>query len=361
MSQRLKVAIVFGGQSTEHEISIISARSIIKHIDRSVYEPLPVYIDKAGFWHTDEQTTQPLLTCDEQSLLMQSNQLTSIESSQPHKLAGFNENLVDIVFPVLHGVAGEDGSIQGFLETLGLPYVGSDVVGSAIGMDKEVAKRLAMDADIPTSHYTALNKTQWLTNHEACLQHIEQTLVFPVFTKPAHSGSSIGINKAKDRAQLQQAIDEAFIYDHKIIIEKAVNGRELEISVLAPLEQGDDILVSQPGEILLKHEFYSYEAKYIDPDNVQLVIPAQLSEQQITQAQSLAKRIFRALNCQIMARIDLFWDNDSQQFLFNELNTIPGFTSISMYPKLLDHIGIDYTQLITHLLKLAMYRYQAKN
>lgn len=354
MSKHLKAAIIFGGQSTEHEISIISARSIIKHIDRSVYEPLPVYIDKQGFWHTDEQITQPLLTCDEQLLLTQSDELTSIKHSQPHKLANFNEQLVDVVFPVMHGVAGEDGAIQGFLKTLGLPYVGADIIGSAIGMDKDVAKRLAIDANIPTSDSITLNQVQWFNDPQSWLQYIEQELVFPVFIKPAHSGSSIGIDKAKDRTQLKQAINQAFQYDHKVIVEKAINGRELEISVLAPLDPTDNLLVSQPGEITLKHEFYSYEAKYLDPESVDLVIPAQLTQQQITQAQSLAKRIFKALNCQSMARIDLFWDSDNQYFLFNELNTIPGFTSISMYPKLLGHIGIDYTQLITHLLQLAL-------
>lgn len=358
MSKRLKVAIVFGGQSTEHEISIISARSIIDHIDQSIYDPLPVYIDKQGFWHTDTQTTQPLLTCDEKALLTKSDQLTLIKSSQPHKLASFNEELVDVVFPVVHGVAGEDGSIQGLLETLGLPYVGADVLGSAIGMDKEVAKRLAIDANIATSDYIALNQTQWLNDPQSWLQHIEQALAFPVFIKPAQSGSSIGINKAKNPSQLQQAIDEALHYHHKIIIEKAINGRELEISVLQPLDPTHELLVSQPGEILLKHEFYSYEVKYLDQDGVQLIVPAQLTQQQIAQAQLVAKNIFKALDCQSMARIDLFWDYDQRCFLFNELNTIPGFTSISMYPKLLAHIGIDYTQLITHLLKLAILRSQ---
>lgn len=266
----------------------------------------------------------------------------------------------DVVFPVVHGTLCEDGTLQGLLEIAGLPYVGCGVLGSAVGMDKDVSKRLAMGAGVRVSPYVVIKHDQWRQDHHYFSKLVAEKLAYPVFVKPANTGSSIGINKVKSPEQLANAIDEAFKFDTKILVEKALNVVELEVAVLESLETGDPI-VSVVGEIKPTHEFYSYDAKYTDENGAELLIPAPVSDEIKEQARAAAKTLFMALECEGMARVDLFLNKDDQKIYFNEVNTIPGFTQISMYPKLMAASGISYPDLLTHLIKLAMKRHKNKS
>lgn len=349
---KIKVAVLYGGCSAEHEVSLLSAAAVIKNLDKNKFTVIPVGIDKEGRCFINEN--QHLYVNDRIVLKTKNAEhLNSLAELTYHK-----KNCPDVVFPVLHGTFGEDGTIQGLLEIVGLAYVGADVLGSAIGMDKVVSKRLANAAEIPVVPFLSVNSGLWSVKKAALIQNIEQRIPYPLFVKPANAGSSLGITKVKKSDNLADAIELAFTYGTKVLLEHAFDIREIEMAVLENLQWGAESLVSSVGEIIPSHEFYSYEAKYLDPKGAELIIPATLQEGQLEQLKALAIKIFNCLDCSGMARIDFFIEKQSQKIYFNELNTIPGFTKISMYPKLWESSGISYQQLLTHLIELALARRQ---
>lgn len=349
---KTKVAVLYGGRSAEHEVSLLSAASVIKHLDKNKFTVIPIGIDKQGCCFINE--IQHLFLNDTIVLKTKNAEcLNSLAELSLHK-----KNQPDVVFPVLHGTFGEDGTIQGLLEILGWPCVGADVLGSAIGMDKDVSKRLAHAAEIPVVPFLSFNSGFWAAKKAELIQSIEQKIPYPLFVKPANAGSSLGITKVKKRDDLVDAIALAFTYSTKVLLEQAFEIREIEVAVLENLQWGGEPLVSRLGEIIPRHEFYSYEAKYLDPKGAELIIPATLQEGQLPQLKALAIKIFNCLDCSGMARIDFFIEKQSQKIYFNELNTIPGFTHISMYPKLWEASGLSYQQLLTHLIELAIARHQ---
>jgi D-alanine-D-alanine ligase len=357
-NRKTRVAIVFGGQSAEHEISILSARNVLEALDRSRFEPLLIGIDKNGRWLV--QNEQKLLAAPQDPRLARINAGDPVHLSAP--LAGYASDTegsghrIDVIFPVLHGTLGEDGAIQGLLEVAGIPYVGAGILGSAIGMDKDVMKRLLRDAGIPVAEFRTIRRERFDANPRQVCDELAK-LDFPLFTKPANAGSSVGIRRVPSAAELEAAIRFAFEFDSKVLVEKAIAGREIELAVLG----GSPASVSVPGEIVVQHPdgFYSYDAKYIDEHGARLELPAQISSQQCARAQALALHAFEVLECEGMARVDLFLQRDGE-FLLNEINTIPGFTAISMYPKLWALSGVPPSELVTRLIDLALQRAQRK-
>lgn len=368
---KIRVAVLYGGRSAEHEVSLRSATNVINNLDPSHFEVIPIGIDKQGKWflgkdvfaNSLEQNSVAHLPGDGHAWFApewignpaQGQNIKDLILSQKNSGPHF-----DVVFPVVHGTLCEDGTLQGLLEIAGLPYVGCGVLASAIGMDKDVAKRLAYHAGIPVAPYLVILKSIWQNNRNEFPGKIAETLSYPVFVKPANAGSSIGISKVKTPDQLQAAVDEAFRFDTKVLVEKALTVMELEVAVLESLDQVDPI-ISVIGEIRPSHEFYSYDAKYIDENGAELIIPAPINSSLQEQARSMAKKIFQTLECEGMARIDLFLNKDDNKIYFNEINTIPGFTQISMYPKLMDASGISYSALLTHLIQLAIKRHKHKS
>ena len=358
MKKKIRVGILFGGKSAEHEVSLQSAKNVVEAINREKYEVVPIGIDKLGRWHLNESSGF-LLNADNPKLIKlnkasdtvalvpgeREDQLISLAKHQPMEP-------VDVVFPILHGTFGEDGTIQGLLKLAGVPFVGAGVLGSAVGMDKDVMKRLLRDAGIETADFLVFNRS---LRGKISFEDIKNRLGLPLFVKPANLGSSVGISKVKDESQFMQATNLAFKYDNKILIEENISGREIECSVLG----NEDPIASLPGEVLPNQEFYSYEAKYIDENGAALEIPAGLPEQMIKKVQTLAIRAFKTLCCEGMARVDLFITNDNELVL-NEINTIPGFTNISMYPKLWEVSGISYTELIDRLIQLSIDRFESE-
>jgi len=353
MGKKIRVGVLFGGKSAEHEVSLQSARNIIDAIDKTKYDVVPIGIDKSGRWFLNdaekllpEANTEGLAAADQNTLvtLMPEGRGELVGKSGPGSVGA-----VDVVFPVLHGPMGEDGTVQGFLRLADVPYVGPDVLGSAMGMDKDVMKRLLRDADIPNADWRTVLRFQL---DDLDLDDVIAELGLPLFVKPANLGSSVGVSKVHDKSELRPALEEAFRYDNKVLIEAFIDGREVELAVLG----NEDPIVSVPGEVMPQHEFYSYEAKYLDEKGALLQIPADLSEAEIKDVQDLAVRTFQVLCCEGMARADFFLRTDGV-FMVNEINTIPGFTRISMYPKLWEASGISYTELIDRLLQLAIERY----
>lgn len=347
MAGKIRVAIVFGGQSTEHEISILSARNILAALDRSRFEPLLIGIDKSGRW----------LTQDPERLLAsaQDPRLVRIADGAPASLTllpAAAHAKPDVIFPVLHGTLGEDGAMQGLFELAGIPYVGAGVLGSAIGMDKDVSKRLLREAGIPVADFRTLRREAFEADAARACAGLAP-LGLPLFVKPANAGSSVGITKVRDPSALDAAIRAAFAFDRKVIVEAAVTARELELAVLG----GDPPTVSGAGEIVVRHPdgFYSYDAKYLDAGGARLDVPAAISDKQLRQAQELALRTFALLECEGLARVDLFLEEDGR-LLVNEINTIPGFTAISMYPRLWEHAGVSARELVSRLIDLALRR-----
>jgi D-alanine-D-alanine ligase len=351
---RIRVGILFGGKSAEHEISLLSAKNVIDALDRTRFEPVLIGIDKSGRWVTSEpskfllNSTDPKLIAlnkaesRDVALVPQSaGKLTAFESGSPAQG-------VDVVFPILHGPLGEDGAVQGLLKLADVPFVGAGVLGSAVGMDKDVMKRLLRDAGIPVPKFLVFGRTQ-----KPDYAAVTRELGSPVFVKPANLGSSVGISKAKDEASFMKAVATAFRYDTKIVIEENIKAREIECAVLG----NQDPKASVPGEIIPTHEFYSYEAKYLDAEGAKLEIPAKLDAATVKRVQEMAVRTFQVLNCEGMGRVDFFLTADGQLYV-NEINTIPGFTKISMYPKLWEASGIGYSELISRLIDLALERFQ---
>lgn len=367
---KIRVAVLFGGRSAEHEVSLQSAKNVIQQLDKTLFEVIPIGIDKKGNWllgeevfkKSLEQATVPQLMDDSQAWF--TTTWIAKETISSHHLPAeliTKQRQFDVVFPVMHGTFSEDGSLQGLLELAQIPYVGCNVIASAIGMNKEISKRLAMQANFPVAPYLAFKKAQWADQATQCIAEIEKHIGYPLFVKPVNTGSSIGITKVKSRETLSTAIDRAFQFDVKVLIEKALEVMEIEVAVLESLAHHDDPIVSVVGEVKPHHEFYSYEAKYLDKEGASLIIPATLPEATTHAIRQMAKQLFTLLECEGMARVDLFLEKTTRKLYFNEINTIPGFTQISMYPKLMEASGVTYTQLLTHLIQLAIKRHQDKS
>ena len=355
-SKRLRVGVIFGGRSGEHEVSLASAASVIRALDPEKYEAVPIGITKDGRWlvGTGAQKLLPeVLKSGERVLLPPdptSAALVPIVPSAEHPAVS-----VDVVFPVLHGTFGEDGTVQGLLELAGLPYVGAGVLASAVGMDKDVQKRLFAEAKLPIVPFIAVHRSEWERDRVKVIRLVKKKFRFPVFVKPATLGSSVGMTRVKSPHELSAALDLAAEYALKILVERCVTAREIEVSVLG----NDDVRASIPGEILPHREFYDYRAKYLE-QGTQLLIPAPLTKKQVATFQDFAVRAFRAIEGTGMARCDFFLEKKTGKIFVNELNTIPGFTSISMYPKMWEASGLPYPQLIDRLIELAFELHREK-
>ncbi|MAZ56247.1 D-alanine--D-alanine ligase [bacterium] len=350
MDKKIRVGILFGGLSAEHEVSLQSAQNVIDAIDKQKYEVIPIGITKKGKWLMGNESELLLNSNDPKLIaLNQVNEEISLVPSCHGQLSN-NPGAVDVVFPILHGPMGEDGTVQGLLELACVPYVGAGVLGSAVGMDKDVMKRLLRDAGIPTADFLVYRSVDDVDGLE-----VEAKLGWPVFVKPVNMGSSVGVNKASNESELYEVVKEAFSYDTKIIVEEAVEGREIECAVLG----NRDPVASIPGEIVPAHDFYSYEAKYIDENGAALKIPAELDAEKVEEVQGLAVRVFKLLECSGLGRVDFFLQPDGELKVI-EINTIPGFTKVSMYPQLWEHSGIPYTELIDRLIKLAIERFESE-
>lgn len=386
-SRKLRVGVLFGGRSGEHEVSLLSAASVLNAIDRTKYEVVPIGISKNGRWLASAESEKllkgeqhlenprhlragdPEATPGAAVLARGDSVLVPPEpTGERHSLIPFESNSapqqratqraidVDVIFPVLHGTFGEDGTIQGLLELAGIPYVGAGVLGSAAGMDKDVMKRLFVAAGLPIVKHVTVLRSEWEREPKKVKKQIEGQLKYPVFVKPANLGSSVGISKAHDGKELEPAMDLAASYDRKIVIEQGVGGkkkkaREIECSVLG----NDDPQASIPGEIVPVKEFYDYAAKYLDEGSV-LVIPAKLSKSLTKEVQQMAIAAFKAVDCSGLARVDFLLDPSTDKLYLNEINTMPGFTSISMYPKLWAASGLEFPKLIDRLIGLALER-----
>ncbi|MFI5306348.1 MAG: D-alanine--D-alanine ligase family protein [Polyangiales bacterium] len=357
MTKRIRVAVLYGGKSCEHDVSLESAKCVLEHLDLERFEVLPIAIDRDGVWHAQE--LKRLQGSHAKALPVDATGAEVTLAGRPEGavLRGALGGPIDVVFPVMHGPLCEDGSVQGLLELCDVAYVGAGVLGSAIAMDKDVAKRLVRAAGIDTVEYVSVRAGQWPAQARAVRERVQNGLGFPVFVKPANLGSSVGVTKVAMLAELDRAIDDALAYDSKILIERAVDARELELAVLESLEPGDPPQVSLAGEIIPRGGFYSYESKYLDPEGAKLEIPAALSAEQSEQARSMAALAFVVLEGQGMARIDLFLERGTGRLLFSEANTIPGFTTISMYPKLWERSGLPYPALLSRLIELALRRH----
>jgi D-alanine-D-alanine ligase len=318
---KMRVAVIYGGRSGEHEVSLRSAKSVMEAMDPEKYKILQYMISKDGKWHPRPIAPEP--------------------NGNPE---------IDVVFPCLHGTFGEDGTIQGLLELAGLPYVGAGVLGSSASMDKEVMKRLARERGLPVADYVVFHSSHLEEAEGLCSK-----LGFPMFVKPANLGSSVGISKARNCVELKSALDLAAKYDRKIIVERGIIGREFECAVLG----NEDPIAAVPCEILPSREFYDYEDKYL-LDQAQTVLPANLSPEQTAEMQRLAVECYRAVECEGMGRVDFLMENATGQMYINEINTIPGFTSISMYPKMWEYSGLPMPKLIDRLIDLALARHETK-
>ena len=344
----MRVALLYGGRSGEHEISIRSARSIYGSL-KNRHDVFPIFIDKSGFWWRVESSGE-LPTSNKN---LKEKVLVYPGVSEPSLYTSGAQLKIDIAFPVLHGTHGEDGIIQGLLESAGIPYVGANVASSAAGMDKVIMKALFVQAKLPVAPYIWFYRRQWQTNPENCIEKVEGSFFYPVFIKPANLGSSVGITKAHNREELKTGITDAARYDLKILVEKGINAREIECSVLG----NEDARASLPGEIIPKREFYDYVAKYVE-DTTELHVPAKLDPTQISKVQDLSIRAFQSIGCSGMGRVDLLLDRESGEFYLNEINTIPGFTNISMYPKLWEVSGLPFSDLLERLLQLGLDRFK---
>ncbi|SEQ15906.1 D-alanine-D-alanine ligase [Rosenbergiella nectarea] len=355
MKQR--VGIIFGGKSAEHQVSLQSARNILEAIDKTKFDVVLLGITKQGQWcsyHVDhflENPTDPKhigLAQAEGTLQLQPGQRQAISSSSAIDLSQ-----IDIIFPIVHGTLGEDGTLQGLLRILNLPFVGSDVLGSAISMDKDVTKRLLRDAGLTIAPFITLTPSNVEKTH---LDEVVSQLGLPLFVKPANQGSSVGVSKVETLAQLGPAIQEAFRFDRKVLVETAIKGREVECAVLG----NEQPKASRCGEIVLSDQFYSYETKYINEQGAQVKVPADIDEATENKIRDIALKAYQAVECFGLARVDVFL-TPSNEVIINEINTLPGFTNISMYPKLWQASGLSYQDLITTLLELAVERHQQQN
>ena len=347
---KLRVGVIFGGRSGEHEVSIASAASIFKHLDRSRYEPVPIRIEKDGRWALTSKAPTAISAAE----VLKQSSTEALQTIEP--TAAVSRSGIDVVFPVLHGTNGEDGTIQGLLELANVPYVGCGVLGSAAGMDKAVMKKLFSVSGLPVGPYLVALRHEWNRDAAGIRQRVRDELRYPVFVKPANLGSSVGISKAKSDTDLNGAMELALQFDRKTVIEAAVpNAREIECAVLG----NDEPEASLPGEVIPSREFYDYEAKYID-DNSKTIIPAPLSDVETAEIRRLSIASFKAVECTGMARVDFLLSRDTGELFVNEVNTIPGFTTISMYPKMWEATGLPYPELLDRLIQLAIERHDEK-
>jgi len=355
--KKTPVIILFGGRSAEHEISLLSARNVLSALDRTRFEPMLVGIDKAGHWHRESERTLEAAAGDPRGVMLDASApAVGMEDALVAHGPGGAPAGIDseaVVFPVLHGTFGEDGTVQGAMELAGIAYVGAGVLGSAIGMDKDVAKRLLRDAGIPIVDFGIVTAGAFRRDPAGALRALPD-LGYPRYVKPANAGSSVGVSRAAGPGDLERAVRAALAFDTKVLIERAVDAREIECAVLG----NDDPQASIPGEILVHHKdgFYSYDAKYVDPDGASWKIPADLPPETIARVQTLAVATFRALELSGMARVDFFATRDGRALYVNEVNTIPGFTAVSMYPKMWEASGLSPSALITRLIELAIER-----
>ncbi len=366
--KRLRIGILFGGRSGEHEVSVISAASVLSALDPEKYEAVPIGITKDGRWlagtashkmlppFADGAQGKPalgeVLRTGESVMLSADPNVAALVPANRSQAEALR---VDVVFPVLHGTFGEDGTVQGLLDLAGLPYVGSGVLGSAVGMDKDIQKRLFLQAKLPVGEFLAIRRSEWEKSRAKVLREIRKKFRFPVFVKPATLGSSVGMTKAHDAKELAAAMDFAAEFAQKIMVERSIRGREIELSVLG----NEDPKASIPGEIVPHREFYDYAAKYLE-EGTRLLIPAKLTKAQVKKFQEYAVRAFRALDLLGMARVDFFLEHRTGKILLNEVNTIPGFTSISMYPKLWEASGLPYRALLDRLIELALEQHRER-
>lgn len=346
---KLRVGVIYGGQSAERDVSAVSARAIVQNLDPDQYEVLPIVIAENGEWLFADKTYKQLLESRfdlPKALPMEGSEL--IERSGAIAVGG---NPVDVVIPMLHGPYGEDGTIQGLLEMMNIPYVGTSVLGSALCMNKIAMNNMLTSHLIPVAPFIYTRESELV----GFVDRVESIISYPCFVKPANLGSSVGISKAHNRDELADAIEIALGYDEWIIVEKAIQAREIELSVMGDV----DVQVSVPGEIVPGEEFYSYDDKYIT-GAAQLRIPAPLSEREMAAAQEISIKAYKALCCDGMARVDLFFEKETGTWMVNELNTIPGFTPISMFPKLFEYSGISYPDLLNELISMAMERHDRR-
>jgi len=353
--KKLRIGILFGGRSAEHEVSLRSAASVVAVLDRAKYEVVPIKIEKDGSWVLPSAAAHPFLE--------------GIAGDVPRKVAlladptspdlllfdpqqgvwkATEASRLDVVFPVLHGTYGEDGTIQGLLELAGIPIVGAGAAASSVGMDKVLMKSIFRQQGLPVVDYVVVHTFEWQRSADAMVSLVEESLTYPIFVKPANLGSSVGVSKVKSRERLADAIEQAFKFDRKAVVEQGIDAREIEVSVLG----NEEPIASIPGEIIPSREFYDYQAKYIDDDS-ELLIPASLDKQTTERVQEIGRAAFRALDVSGMSRVDFLLDRSSDAIYLNELNTIPGFTSISMYPKLWEATGLPMPKLVDRLVELA--------
>lgn len=363
MVTRLRVGVVFGGRSGEHEISLLSARSVMDALDKNKYEPVPIGITKDGRWLTegDPMSTLQAMLADERATSPLGARQRPDVADQTHRelLPGLGSGsipYVDVLFPVLHGPYGEDGTIQGLLELSDIPYVGAGVLGSALAMDKAAMKAVFRASGLPTPDHLLVMRWEWEENPEQVIARVEQVFSYPCFVKPANLGSSVGVTKVRHTGELSLALDRAARFDRRLLVERAINAREIECSVLG----NDHPVASLPGEVIPRREFYDYEAKYTD-GATQLIAPADLPPHKVAEVQDLAVRAFIALDCAGMARVDFFLERETGQVYLNELNTIPGFTAVSMYPRMWAKSGLPYPELLDRLIDLAFERHRDKS
>jgi D-alanine-D-alanine ligase len=346
---KIRVGIVYGGRSGEHEVSIASAASIFKHLDPHRYDAVPIRIEKDGRWVLGGRVP----TAISAAAVHKQAQTEALQAVDPTRAV--DRQSIDVVFPVLHGPYGEDGTVQGLLELADVPYVGAGVLGSAVGMDKSVMKKLFAADGLPVGPYLTLLRHEWDRDRTALTARVAAELGYPVFVKPANLGSSVGISKARSDEEFVAAMTLALDYDRKIVVEAAIpDAREIECAVLG----NDDPQASVPGEVIPSREFYDYAAKYLDEDGSKILIPAPLSAEQTATIQQLAVRAFRAVDGAGMSRVDFLLAGRTGELYLNEVNTIPGFTTISMYPKMWEATGLSYPDLLDRLITLALERHR---
>jgi len=364
VSKKIRVGIIFGGKSGEHEVSLASAYSVARAIDREKYDVVMIGVTKQGGWLAGDNVLAQLAAASPTPLLKNMNDAEPVKNedgvagAQLAPLAAQNAappaplGAIDVAFPLLHGPFGEDGTVQGLLELAGIPYVGAGVAASAVGMDKALMKAIFCAHDLPVADWIVILRNEWQNQPEETIRRVETAFGYPCFVKPANLGSSVGITKAHHWDELTQALAIAAQYDRKIIAERAIDAREIECSVLG----NDAPIASLPGEIIPQREFYDYTAKYADDSGTELIVPANIPAETARHAQELALAAFRAIDGSGMARVDFFLERASGRLMVNEINTIPGFTSVSMYPQMWQASGIPYPELIDRLIQLALER-----
>ncbi len=369
VTHKIRVGLIFGGRSGEHEVSLMSARSVMKAINKDKYEVTLIGITKEGKWIAGDDTMKQLTSGDianaSEAALLGEPQHRALMQVKANAVAGeagdggvtlSSMTELDVIFPLLHGTFGEDGTVQGLLELADIPYVGAGVVGSAVGMDKAVFKSVMKAHDIPTPKYVIALRSEVERDVQGVIAKCEAQFGYPMFAKPANLGSSVGVVKAHNKSEMPQALKESAKWDRKILIEQGIDAREIEVSVLG----NDEPIASVPGEVVPKKEFYDYNAKYIDGDS-ELRIPAPLDGATTKRAQEIAVATFKAIDACGMARVDFLMDRKTNELYVSEINTIPGFTEISMYPKLWEASGMSYSELIDRLIELAIERQAEKD